>query len=66
MTQPEEPVEPPIVPEEPATPPSNPVLPALPGTGAPEHLLRLALLGTLAVAAGIALVGRRRRRGEVG
>ena len=46
-----------------SNPPSNPLAPVLPGTGAPEHLLQLAILGTLAVAAGIALVGRRRRRG---
>ena len=78
VTRPEEPVEPPIIPEEPAippgsppdnppgNPPSSPLAPVLPGTGAPEHLLQLAFLGTLAVAAGIALVGRRRRRGGVG
>ena len=73
VTQPEQPVEPPIIPEEPATPPGTPpghpvlpVLPVLPGTGAPEHLLRLAFLGSLAVALGIALAGRRRRRGGVG
>jgi uncharacterized repeat protein (TIGR01451 family) len=66
VTQPDEPAEPPVIPSEPAVPPATPPSPALPGTGAPGHLLQLAILGGLAVAAGIALVGGRRRRGEVG
>lgn len=64
VQKPGEPVEPPPPVQPPGNPPQQPNQPQLPSTGAPEHLLQLALLGGLAVGLGVALAARGRRRDE--
>jgi LPXTG-motif cell wall-anchored protein len=61
--KPGEPVEPPPPVSPPENPPANPPAePVLPATGAPAHLAQLALLGGLALALGVALAARGRRK----
>ncbi len=63
MNKPGEPVEPPPPVSPPENPPANPPAePVLPATGAPAHLAQLALLGGLALALGVAIATRDRRK----